>query len=126
MFNLRSYATAAVLVGGLVLAGCAPKTNVSATGNVPAQYQHLLLTVQEVWFNTDATATPDGRAYFVSLQTCRPLVGFGAQVTQRVCAVSVTVARCPLTDGWPVTVAPATTASDGAATTTMRWPSAFL
>jgi hypothetical protein len=48
-----------LLVASAALAGCAPKTNVSVTGNVPAQYQHVLLTVQEVWFNTSATATPD-------------------------------------------------------------------
>jgi hypothetical protein len=41
------------------LAGCAPKTSVSATGNVPAQYQHVYMSVQEVWFNTSATAGPD-------------------------------------------------------------------
>jgi hypothetical protein len=41
------------------LMGCAPKTNVSATGNVPAAYSHVYMTVQEVWFNTNATAGPD-------------------------------------------------------------------
>jgi hypothetical protein len=51
-------------IGGLVavsagLVGCAPKTNVSATGNVPAQYSHVFVSVQEIWFNTTATAGPD-------------------------------------------------------------------
>jgi Domain of unknown function (DUF4382) len=41
------------------LIGCAPKTNVSATGNVPAQYSHLFMSVQAIWFNTSATAGPD-------------------------------------------------------------------
>jgi hypothetical protein len=40
------------------LVGCAPKTNVSSTGNVPAQYSHVFMSVQEIWFNTSATATP--------------------------------------------------------------------
>ncbi len=41
------------------LVGCAPKTDVSATGNVPAQYSHVFMSVQEIWFNTSATAGPD-------------------------------------------------------------------
>ena len=41
------------------LVGCAPKTNVSTTGNVPAQYTRVLMSVQEIWFNTSATAGPD-------------------------------------------------------------------
>jgi hypothetical protein len=41
------------------LVGCAPKTNVSATGNVPAAYSHVFMSVQEIWFNTDTTAGPD-------------------------------------------------------------------
>ncbi len=51
-------------IGGLLavsagLSGCAPKTDVSATGNVPAQYSHVYMSVQEIWFNTSATAGPD-------------------------------------------------------------------
>jgi hypothetical protein len=51
-------------IGGLVvvsagLVGCAPKTDVSATGNVPAQYAHVFMSVQEIWFNTNASAGPD-------------------------------------------------------------------
>src|ERR1700730_6612391 len=41
------------------LVGCAPKTDVSATGNVPAQYSHVFMSVKEIWFNTSATAGPD-------------------------------------------------------------------
>jgi len=41
------------------LVGCAPKTNVSTTANVPAAYSHVYMSVQEVWFNTSATAGPD-------------------------------------------------------------------
>jgi hypothetical protein len=40
------------------LVGCAPKTDVSATGNVPAQYSHVYMSVKEIWFNTSATAGP--------------------------------------------------------------------
>ena len=41
------------------LVGCTPKTNVSTTANVPAAYSHVYMSVQEVWFNTSATAGPD-------------------------------------------------------------------
>jgi hypothetical protein len=51
-------------IGGLLVAtaglvGCAPKTDVSTTANVPAAYSHVYMSVQEIWFNTDASATPD-------------------------------------------------------------------
>jgi len=40
------------------LAACTTRTDVSATANVPAQYAHVWVTVQAVWFNTSATAGP--------------------------------------------------------------------
>jgi uncharacterized protein DUF4382 len=51
----------AVALGGLccALAGCSTRTNVSVTGNTPAQYSHVWITAQEVWFNTSAIAGPD-------------------------------------------------------------------
>ena len=55
----KPWTTTALLVACGVLAGCAPKTDVSATGNVPAQYSHVFMSVQEIWFNTSSTATPD-------------------------------------------------------------------
>jgi hypothetical protein len=50
---------AALLAMLVALAACSPKTNVSATGNVPAQYNHVYLTAQQIWFNSSATAGPD-------------------------------------------------------------------
>ncbi|HEV2700713.1 MAG TPA: DUF4382 domain-containing protein [Steroidobacteraceae bacterium] len=47
-----------VLLGCAVLAGCQSRTNVSATGNAPAQFTHVFLTVNEIWFNTSSTALP--------------------------------------------------------------------
>jgi hypothetical protein len=44
---------------GLLLAGCGARTEVSQSGNAPAQYSHVYVTTQEVWFNTSATAGPD-------------------------------------------------------------------
>jgi hypothetical protein len=45
-------------LGGL-LVGCGTKSDVSLTGNTPAQYSHVWVTVQAVWFNTSSTAGPD-------------------------------------------------------------------
>src|SRR6516164_6115186 len=50
---------AAIAGPGGLLAGCGTKTDVSLTGNTPAQYSHVWVTVQAVWFNTSATAGPD-------------------------------------------------------------------
>ncbi len=50
----------ALFVGcGGLLVGCSTRTEVSLTGNTPSQYSHVWITVQEVWFNTDAAAGPD-------------------------------------------------------------------
>jgi hypothetical protein len=51
-------------IGGLLavtagLVGCAPKTDVSTTANVPAAYSHVYMSVKEIWFNTSASAGPD-------------------------------------------------------------------
>jgi len=40
------------------LAGCSSRTNVSATGATPAQFTHVFITAQAVWFNTNKGATP--------------------------------------------------------------------
>ncbi|HVN46921.1 MAG TPA: DUF4382 domain-containing protein [Steroidobacteraceae bacterium] len=42
-----------------LLAACSAGTDVSLTGNTPAQYSHVFITIQEVWFNTDGNAGPD-------------------------------------------------------------------
>jgi len=44
---------------GALLAGCGTKTDVSLTGNTPAQYSHVYITIQAVWFNRDGSAGPD-------------------------------------------------------------------
>src|SRR4029077_612472 len=47
-------------VGALCLtAGCSSRTDMSMTGNAPAQYSHVWITAQAVWFNSSATAGPD-------------------------------------------------------------------
>jgi hypothetical protein len=51
----------AAWIAGLccALPACSTRTDVSVTGNTPAQYSHVWITAQEVWFHTSATAGPD-------------------------------------------------------------------
>jgi len=56
--NHRLHVALLAAAGGL-LAGCGAKTDMSLTGNTPAQYSHVWLTIQEVWFNESGTAGPD-------------------------------------------------------------------
>jgi Domain of unknown function (DUF4382) len=56
--NYRPVAALLAAVCAL-LAGCNTRTNVSLTGNTPAQYSHVYVTTQAVWFNSSATAGPD-------------------------------------------------------------------
>lgn len=42
-----------------MLAACSTRSDVSLTGNTPAQYSHVWVTVQEVWLNSSATAGPE-------------------------------------------------------------------
>src|ERR1700732_128719 len=54
------FALAAALAGlCLGVTACSSRTDVSLTGNMPAQYSHVWITTQEVWFNTSAAAGPD-------------------------------------------------------------------
>ena len=57
----RTPGALAVSIAGLccAVAGCSTRTDVSVTGNTPAQYSHVWITAQEVWFNTSAIAGPD-------------------------------------------------------------------
>jgi hypothetical protein len=50
---------AALMAVGAALAGCSTQTNVSLATSVPSSYQHVFLTVQEVWFSTSATASAE-------------------------------------------------------------------
>jgi hypothetical protein len=65
MLNIRRWNPwiGCLLLASAGLVGCAPKTNVSATGNVPAQYSHVFMSVKEIWFNASATAGPDDTAW---------------------------------------------------------------
>ena len=49
----------AAICGLSMLAACSTRTDVSLTGNTPAQYSHVWMTVQEVWLNSSATAGPE-------------------------------------------------------------------
>lgn len=60
-----SQMTRFVPTGGILMAlcaafaGCAARTDVSATGSTPAQFTHVFITAQSVWFNKNASATAD-------------------------------------------------------------------
>ena len=78
-----NYRSLAALLGALcaLLAGCNTRSNVSLTGNTPAQYSHVYLTTQAVWFNTSATAGPDDSGWVkfpLSTPTTVDLVATGA------------------------------------------------
>jgi hypothetical protein len=57
--NFRWHAALVAVLAGFGLGGCSTKSNVSLTGNTPAQYSHVWITVQEVWFNGSSSAGPD-------------------------------------------------------------------
>ncbi len=42
--------------GQALLVACQSRTNVSATGNTPAQFTHVFVTINQIWFNTSASA----------------------------------------------------------------------
>jgi hypothetical protein len=46
----------ALLLACTLLAGCESRTNVSMTGNAPAQFTHVFVTLNAIWFDTSATA----------------------------------------------------------------------
>jgi hypothetical protein len=46
-----------------VFAGCSSRTNVSATASSPAQFTHVFITAQAVWFNTAKDASPDNSGW---------------------------------------------------------------
>jgi hypothetical protein len=48
----------AALLGCALLAGCQSSTTVSATGNAAAAFTHVFLTINQIWFNTSASAGP--------------------------------------------------------------------
>jgi hypothetical protein len=54
-----AFTTRIATLAACALAGCSSRTDVSLTGNTPAQYSHVYITTQEVWFNPSASAGPD-------------------------------------------------------------------
>jgi hypothetical protein len=48
----------AVLLSCAALAGCQSRTDISATGNTAAQFTHVYLTINQIWFNTSSAALP--------------------------------------------------------------------
>ena len=54
---------AALAVACVGFAGCSQQTSVSMQTSVQSKYSHVWLTVQEVWFNTNAAATADATTW---------------------------------------------------------------
>ncbi|HEY6458028.1 MAG TPA: DUF4382 domain-containing protein [Steroidobacteraceae bacterium] len=52
----RPWRALALLLGSALLVACQSRTNVSATGNSPAQFTHVFVTINQIWFNTSAVA----------------------------------------------------------------------
>ena len=55
----RSHPLLTGLALACLVAGCQNRSDVSLTGNAPAQYSHVWITTQEVWFNQNGTAGPN-------------------------------------------------------------------
>jgi hypothetical protein len=58
LFRHRIALVALAPLACMVLGACQPSANLSAGANVPAQYAHVWVTMQQVAFNTSATAGP--------------------------------------------------------------------
>jgi Domain of unknown function (DUF4382) len=82
MNNVPSVMLRAAIGAALcVLAGCSASTDTSLTGNTPAQYSHVFVTTNELWFNSSATAGPDDGGWYkftLSSPTTIDLVAEGA------------------------------------------------
>jgi hypothetical protein len=52
-----------LLLATCVLVGCGARTNVSATANVTSEYSHVWITVNDVKFNTSASAAPGASSW---------------------------------------------------------------
>jgi hypothetical protein len=73
--DFRSIATAAVVVGcGALLAGCDARTNVGATGTAPENAAHLWVTVEELWFASDADTLPESETGWTREKLSNPVV----------------------------------------------------
>jgi hypothetical protein len=66
---------AVAVVGGIaLLAGCAARTNVGATGAAPADVEHLWVTVEELWFAQEADTPPEADTGWTRKSLPNPVV----------------------------------------------------
>ena len=73
--NFRSVATAIAFVGcAALLAGCDARTNVGATGTAPEEATHLWVTVEELWFASDADTLPESETGWTREKLSNPVV----------------------------------------------------
>ncbi len=72
--DLRSVATVVVAACFALLAGCDARTNVGATGTAPEDAAHLWVTVEEIWFASDADALPESDTGWTREKLSNPVV----------------------------------------------------
>lgn len=72
----RRFLPAAVLAGCCLalLAGCNTRTNVGVAGTAPVDAAHLWVTVEEVWFATEASTPPESDTGWVRETLSNPVV----------------------------------------------------
>jgi hypothetical protein len=83
-----------LLLAACALAGCGALTNVSATSNVTSQYSHVWVTIQDVKFNTSATAAA-GDSSWLDFPLTTPVTIDLATVTNGGLAVFGTSLKIP-------------------------------
>lgn len=75
LFDFRSVTTAVAVAGCIVLlAGCDARTNVGATGTAPEDAEHLWVTVEEIWFASDADTLPEAETGWTREKLSNPVV----------------------------------------------------
>ena len=73
--HLRRLRIVVVACGGFaLLAGCSARTNVGVTGTAPVEAANLWLTVEEIWFATEAGTPPESDTGWVRERLSRPIV----------------------------------------------------
>jgi hypothetical protein len=75
LLYLRSVAAAIAVAGcAALLTGCDARTNVGATGTAPEEAAHLWVTVEELWFASDADTLPESETGWIREKLSNPVV----------------------------------------------------
>lgn len=90
----RSLVRLSLLLAACLLAACGARTDVSATANVRAEYSHVWVTIQDVKFNTSATALA-GDSSWLDFPLSTPVTIDLATVTNGALAVFGSALKIP-------------------------------